>query len=433
MAISEWNEDDLLNNSYANIFREGKNDFYRLVYLYSGMVYASSRINSWCFSAKTKEMYQAFSEYACELSQFFVVGKCLDYVIDHPECRYPFILSDDIGMIWFAEYAPNFFEGESDLIFVFGPVFNSISNPITVNEKLQHYQLSISIKRNTEKIIKEIPVINQGMIEQYCRMLHFLLTGEKCDDKSFYLQRADVRLEEEEFSDDSIYDAMRDGQLSLTRAVEYEGYMTDFVSNGCVDEKKFAQLNAAFIPGNYTKKDSIRNYKDELIILTTRLADTAKESGLDARKVKTMEYFFINAIEDCKLDTELRELYRKIVREFAAEVKHNRDSHISKEISVTLDYINSNLTKPLKLPAIAEYVGYTPSYLSKKFTKELGQGFAEYITIRRVEYAKKLLLGTDKSIQDIAFMLQFGTPSYFGATFKKIVGITPQEFRNNSQ
>ena len=53
----------------------------------------------------------------------------------------------------------------------------------------------------------------------------------------------------------------------------------------------------------------------------------------------------------------------------------------------------------------------------------------EYIAKRRIQAAKELLTGTDRTIEDIAAETGFCTSSYFCKLFKKYEGITPTHFR----
>jgi len=52
-----------------------------------------------------------------------------------------------------------------------------------------------------------------------------------------------------------------------------------------------------------------------------------------------------------------------------------------------------------------------------------------YLLESRILYAKKLLLSTNKTIQDIALDSGFSQSSYFIHCFKKVVAMTPEQFR----
>ena len=62
--------------------------------------------------------------------------------------------------------------------------------------------------------------------------------------------------------------------------------------------------------------------------------------------------------------------------------------------------------------------------------KETGKNAQDHIHFYLIEEAKNLLLGTDKSIGEIAYALGFEYAQYFNKVFKQKTGKTPVEFRN---
>ena len=53
----------------------------------------------------------------------------------------------------------------------------------------------------------------------------------------------------------------------------------------------------------------------------------------------------------------------------------------------------------------------------------------EYYSDLKISTAKKLLRENELSIKEISEKLCFDTPNYFSKTFKKIVGLTPSEYK----
>lgn len=69
-------------------------------------------------------------------------------------------------------------------------------------------------------------------------------------------------------------------------------------------------------------------------------------------------------------------------------------------------------------------------YVSKKYYKETGKKFSNYLTELRIQKAKELLteIGNDK-IQNIAELVGCGNnPQYFSQLFKKSTGMTPSAY-----
>ena len=96
-------------------------------------------------------------------------------------------------------------------------------------------------------------------------------------------------------------------------------------------------------------------------------------------------------------------------------------------------YINSNLEYDIKLSQIAKLFSYNEQYLGRLFTKETGENMNQYVSKRRLEYAAELIKETPNSIIDIATISGFNNVTYFDRLFKKMYGMTPREFRNQSK
>ncbi len=79
---------------------------------------------------------------------------------------------------------------------------------------------------------------------------------------------------------------------------------------------------------------------------------------------------------------------------------------------------------------IADQVHMNPDYISFLFHKESGQALTTYIQNERIELAKKLLASSTKSIQDVTEQCGFSSTSYFHKQFKRVTGMTPQQYRS---
>jgi AraC-like DNA-binding protein len=94
-------------------------------------------------------------------------------------------------------------------------------------------------------------------------------------------------------------------------------------------------------------------------------------------------------------------------------------------------YRDSRLT----LPALAEAVGTSPNAVSQAINQYLGLNYFDFINRYRVEEAKKLLKESpdgQTTILDIAFRVGFNSKSTFNTAFKRLTGVTPSAFRNET-
>ncbi|WP_138752574.1 response regulator [Paenibacillus sinopodophylli] len=94
-------------------------------------------------------------------------------------------------------------------------------------------------------------------------------------------------------------------------------------------------------------------------------------------------------------------------------------------------YIDKNFIKDLTLEKVSSLFYLNPSYLSFLFKEKIGQNFTDYINQLRIEQAKLLLKGTDNKVYKVAKQLGFDNPKYFFRVFKKMTGLTPEEFRKS--
>lgn len=84
------------------------------------------------------------------------------------------------------------------------------------------------------------------------------------------------------------------------------------------------------------------------------------------------------------------------------------------------------------LPSVkymAEKLSLSPRYLSDLLKQETGKTALEHIHIALVMEAKNLLISTNKTVAETAYELGFENPPYFSRLFKKEVGQTPTEYR----
>ena len=83
----------------------------------------------------------------------------------------------------------------------------------------------------------------------------------------------------------------------------------------------------------------------------------------------------------------------------------------------------------LSVETVCGKLHVSSSYFSKIFKQETGGTFVNYLTGRRMEEAKKLLLQTDYKSQVIGNMVGYPEPNYFSYVFKKNCGMSPVKYR----
>lgn len=98
-------------------------------------------------------------------------------------------------------------------------------------------------------------------------------------------------------------------------------------------------------------------------------------------------------------------------------------------IDRALRYMDGHYNGALSVEAVAAHIGLSASYFTKQFRKRTGYSPYEYISLRRIDRAKELLLAGGRTVGQIAFETGFNSEENFIRAFKKKVGVTPSAFR----
>jgi AraC-like DNA-binding protein len=85
----------------------------------------------------------------------------------------------------------------------------------------------------------------------------------------------------------------------------------------------------------------------------------------------------------------------------------------------------------ISLGEVAKRSGLSLRNFNRLFLKEAGLGPKDYLLLRRVEKAKRLLRETKLTVTDISLEVGYNSLSKFIATFKRFEGILPSDFRAN--
>jgi len=93
----------------------------------------------------------------------------------------------------------------------------------------------------------------------------------------------------------------------------------------------------------------------------------------------------------------------------------------------TQKIILQNLENPLTIKALSREVGMNECYLKKGFKAMFGKTIHEFQQLERIKRSKALLSEGIYSINEVAFMMGYGSPSHFSTSFKKITGMKPCE------
>jgi len=113
---------------------------------------------------------------------------------------------------------------------------------------------------------------------------------------------------------------------------------------------------------------------------------------------------------------------------YVFEENQERGSH-SHELSDLFMHLGNHFRENINITELADVCHMSYSNMAKLFKRLTGSTVNEYIRYLRVEEADSLLLNTDNSITQIALATGFSDASHFIATFKRLKGVSPKQYR----
>lgn len=96
-----------------------------------------------------------------------------------------------------------------------------------------------------------------------------------------------------------------------------------------------------------------------------------------------------------------------------------------------INIIDENIYTKITVEQICQKLNYSRTYLSKIFKFSTGYTILEYISMRKIQEAKKQIRENTYNFTQISDMLSFDNPHYFSAVFKRLTGITPSEYKTS--
>lgn len=129
------------------------------------------------------------------------------------------------------------------------------------------------------------------------------------------------------------------------------------------------------------------------------------------------------------IETMTEHLKKKKIPSEASEERESTASCFI--VKNAIKYIDEHYSEKLTLLEVAEKTYVSQWHLSKLLNKQTGRNFSEILNERRIEEAKRLLKDSSLRIGDVSEMVGFLDFAHFSRVFKKIVGISANEYRNN--
>lgn len=172
--------------------------------------------------------------------------------------------------------------------------------------------------------------------------------------------------------------------------------------------------------------------KQGVLQLLGSILHVVMQSGISTRRI----YEGIDLYEKLSQIREPEKIVQwfelSVIRPFMAEWSKKKDRHMRQLVEKTIILLNEQFMNDISLEYCADAIKISPYVLSKAFKNVTGLNFIDYLTNIRLERAKQMLRDSDWKISDIAEKVGYQN-SYFNRLFKKHVGLTPGQYREQSK
>ncbi len=111
---------------------------------------------------------------------------------------------------------------------------------------------------------------------------------------------------------------------------------------------------------------------------------------------------------------------------------HTERSRTFAAVTRAAKFIEKNYTTDISIESIAASLYLNPDYLGRIFKEHIGCSMTKYKNRLRIAAAKRMLMSTASSIDEIAFATGFSDRFYFSRIFKATEGVTPSEYRRRA-
>ncbi|OIL96374.1 hypothetical protein ATX47_02240 [Oenococcus oeni] len=163
------------------------------------------------------------------------------------------------------------------------------------------------------------------------------------------------------------------------------------------------------------------------ITLFTR---AAIDGGVNFEEAYNLSDLYIQKVSAAKDELRIYEIIKNASLDFCSIVQNFKEKkYESKYIRQCKQYVEKHLFKRFSLADIADEISINKCYLTNQFSKQEGTSLKKYIHKECIKAAQNMLKFSNQPISVIANYLCFDSQSHFGAVFKSIVDMTPQNYR----
>lgn len=390
--------------------------------LFRELMLCDGNIYSWSYDAAGKLLCSNCPDQAVFAAAFEVFGCLKKMLTVGAERNTPIFLASDTGLVWGVA-----FEKAEDVLYrchVIGPVFYSNASVDSIYRGFMSKDFSgysAAWLRSFYEAIYRVPTSQYTIFSRNLRMLHYCVTGQRIEISDVFA--ADIQM---------FPFSKRNTPSDRHRVYNAEKAMLEMVKLGDLNYKEALSTSMSISNGvGVSTKDLMRSSTVSTVVFCTIVCRAAIEGGMSPEEAYSLGDAYIQSALDAHTIDELSTICISMYDDFVRRVHRIRENpKYSEPIQRCCNYIEMNLDRNIHAQELADLVGYSVTYFTRRFREETGFGISDYVKAARIERAKILLETPDSSVQEISDRLGFTTRNYFTRCFREVTGKTPMEYRN---
>lgn len=188
------------------------------------------------------------------------------------------------------------------------------------------------------------------------------------------------------------------------------------------------QIAADYTENHYLSWQQLIHFENEYLVISSRWIKIYQFPLKVSDDIESRVDLFFDVNGTFQLEA-YKEQKKREISLFLKRIKRTAVQNQPNIIYEIEKYLHSNFDRDVKLQEISEHFYLSREYISRKFKQEFNENISDYIVKIRIDRAKSLLKNSRLKIYEIANLIGYQDDKYFRKVFKKVEGITPNEYR----
>jgi len=174
---------------------------------------------------------------------------------------------------------------------------------------------------------------------------------------------------------------------------------------------------------------SVNQVKKLMIEILSKFSEKARLLGGTIEEIEVHDsYKHYQKIVNITSFEGMKSWWADFVQGYSSQFFTRQKKSESDIIQNALNYIEENLDKPIQLSDVARFIGVSEPYLSSFFKNSMNENFIPYVNRQKMKRAKQLL-AEGRMVYQVSELLGYENTTYFSKVFKRVEGITPEQYR----